>query len=183
MKESFEWTFAEDGVETEAEPPPSSGRVRGPFWFVATAVLLTLILLAGWVIGQRRLAQAEAELTQQVQSALDELRTAQTAADFERFMALLDHDPGWRAGQLQPAWREWYSHNLTVTRAQPHGALIQANVAWQENGRSYQRLLFLREERGLPRLSAADPTYWGPTGQAHYAWGTLRYGEIDEPWA
>ncbi|MFO7540006.1 MAG: acetate--CoA ligase family protein, partial [Chloroflexota bacterium] len=181
MKRDFEWTFAEDGAE--AEPPPAPGRVRGPFWYMATAVLISLTLLLIWAMGRRQVAQTEAELSQQVQSALDELRSARTTADFERFMALLDRDPGWRAGQLQPAWREWYSHDLTVTRAQPHGALIQANVAWQENGRSYQRLLFLREERGLPRLSAPDPLYWGQAQQQTYDWGTLHYGEIDAAWA
>jgi ABC-type glycerol-3-phosphate transport system substrate-binding protein len=181
MKRDFEWTFAEDKMEPDTTA--ASGRVRGPFWFMAIAVFVAFILLAGWVIGQRQLAQAEADLAQQVTVALTELQTAQTTADFDRFMALLDRDPGWRAGQLQPAWREWYGHDLTVTRALPHGALIRANVVWAENGRIHNRLLFFREERGLPRLSAPDPAYWGPIQQQTYDWGTLHYGEIDQAWA
>jgi ABC-type glycerol-3-phosphate transport system substrate-binding protein len=181
MKRDFEWTFTED--EMEPETTSASGRVRGPFWFMTTAVFLVLILLAGWIIGQRRLAQAEAELAEQVTVALNELRTAQANADFDRFMALLDRDPGWRAGQLSPHWQKWYNHDLTVTRAQPHGSFIQANVVWTENGRIHHRLLFFREERGLPRLSAPDPTYWGMIQQQTYDWGTLHYGQIDEAWA
>ena len=181
MKRDFEWTFAED--ETEPDSTAASGRVRGPFWFMATAVFLALILLAGWAIGQRRLAQDEAALAEQVAAALNELRAAQANADFDRFMALLDRDPGWRAGHLQPAWQEWYNHDLTVTRAQMHGSLIQANVIWAENGRIHHRLLFFRDERGLPRLSAPDPTYWGTIQQQTFAWGRLHYGEIDAAWA
>jgi ABC-type glycerol-3-phosphate transport system substrate-binding protein len=181
MKRDFEWTFAED--EMEPETTSASGRVRGPFWFMATAVFLVLILLAGWIIGQRRLAQAEAELAEQVTVTLNELRTAQANVDFDRFMALLDRDPGWRAAQLAPHWRKWYNNDLTVTRAQPHGAFIQANVVWAENGRIHNRLLFFRDERGLPRLSTPDPAYWGPLQQQTYDWGTLHYGEIDAAWA
>jgi hypothetical protein len=181
MKRDFEWTFVEE--EMAPETTAASGRVRGPFWFMATAVFLVLILLAGWLIGQRQLVQAEAELAEQVTVALNELRAAQANADFDRFMALLDRDPGWRAGQLSPYWREWYNHELTVTRAQPHSTFIQANVVWTENGRIHHRLLFFRDERGLPRLSAPDPAYWGPIQQQTFAWGTLHYGEIDAGWA
>jgi ABC-type glycerol-3-phosphate transport system substrate-binding protein len=182
MKRDFEWTFAEDGIETEAAVAPPPGRVRGPFWFMATAVFITLILLLSWAVGRRQLAQAEVELTQQVQAALDNLREAQAAGDVERFLILLDDDPDWRAGQLHPAWHEFYSHELRVTRAQPYGSLLQANVAWEENDHTYHRLLFFRIERGLPRLSAADPDYWGTARRSNHAWGALQYGDSDELW-
>jgi hypothetical protein len=177
-RQEFEWTFGED----EAAAGVGRGRVRGPFWFMAAAVLAVLLLLLLWRGGQQQMAQTEAALAAQVQTALNELRAAQAAGDRERFWALLDDDPAWQAGQLQPTWQAFYGHELSVTRAQPYQSLIQANVQWTENGRIYHRLLFFREERGLPRLAAAPLDYWGQSDEQRYAWGSLRYGAADAAW-
>jgi ABC-type glycerol-3-phosphate transport system substrate-binding protein len=183
MKRDFEWVFAEDAEnEAETPAPPRSGRVRGPFWFMATAVFAILFLLFFWRSQQQQATQLETALTQRVQATLDEIKAAQAAGDQERFMALLGRDPAWRADQLQPAWQDFYQHDLTATRAHPYQALIQANVTWQENGRSYQRLLFFEDERGVPRLMSPPAGYWGQSRQQPYTWGTLQYGEADEVW-
>lgn len=179
----FNWQLdiEENWGEPENQPPPK--RPSSPVWFLPIAAIILIALLTTWFAGRRQVARSEDELRQTLQTTLELARTAFRQGDGDLYYAFFANDPAWRAAQLLPENLTAARAGFTITRAQTQGEFVWANLIWEENGRSYQRLAFFQWQGGAYRLSPTDPAYWGSTLSRSAPWGELVFHGADEEMA
>ena len=185
MGEQFDWQFGES--DEEREKPVRAGKARRPInealWFwIATAVVAAL-LVAGWQIGQRQLAQVETRLRQGVQVVLDLEHEAVLAGDGELFLSVQAPDPAWFSAQLLAENQAANRAGLQATRVEQHEDYVWANVIWTEGGETWQRIAFFLWQDGRFVHVPAAPGYWGQRRSSTREWGELIVHEVDSAWA
>ena len=173
----FEWQIEEESEETQ--PPEGNGRSWGK-WLVFALVLL--LVGGGWRASQNQLAQREAALQEQVQDALNFQRDAYLRGDGDLFFSTQLASPEWISAQLQPINHTLYAGKPTATKVEQHNKDIWANVHWQNDGTTYQRVLFFQLENGRLRQTATSSNYWGSTTAHDTVFGQVTLHEIDEIW-
>ncbi|MFQ5420050.1 MAG: ABC transporter substrate-binding protein [Anaerolineae bacterium] len=176
----FNWQLDVEESWGEPEKQPHPQRPSSPVWFLLVAALIVIALLGVWTAGRRQIAAAEAELRQTLQTSLDLAGDAFRQGDGDLYFAFLTDDPAWRAAQLLPENLAATRAGLTVTRAQTRDEMVWANLAWQADGRTYQRLAFFQWQNGAYLYAATDPSYWGSALSRPADWGELVVHQADE---
>ncbi|MFQ5436212.1 MAG: ABC transporter substrate-binding protein, partial [Anaerolineae bacterium] len=184
MKNEFDWQIdIEEEEWGEPEKPPPARRQINPVWFMVVSTILVVGVLGGWFAGRRQVERSEADLSQSVQAVLDLERDAFLKGDGDLYFSVMADDPVWQAAQLRSENLAPVRAGYTVTRAQAQDDFIWANLSWEENGRSHQRIAFFQRQNGRLQHVPTDPNYWGKTMHLSQEWGKLTYSEIDEPFA
>ncbi|HEX6383811.1 MAG TPA: hypothetical protein VF177_03995 [Anaerolineae bacterium] len=185
MNDRFDWRFGEAGDdEKEERVRASEPRWRlDALWFWLSAALIVGLLVGGWWLGERQLAQAETRLRQRVQTLLDLEHEAVLAGDGELFFTVQAPDPAWFSTQLLPQNQAVNRAGLQATRVEQHEDYVWANVTWQEGNDTWQRVAFFLWQDGRFVHVPSAPGYWGQRQRALYEWGELLYYEVDSAWA
>jgi ABC-type glycerol-3-phosphate transport system substrate-binding protein len=181
MGNHFQWH-----TDTEIEPPPGSSTQRRSwemmgFW-LTTAVLL-MLLVGGWLLSQRRLAQMDEMLRAELQTLLDWQHAAFLAGDGDLFFTLFAADPAWQAAQLLPFNQSAHRSGFTVAQLKTNQEQVWVNAVWTEENETYHRLLFFEKRNGRYRQTAADPAYWQKPERRPTTWGELETYPVDDEWA
>jgi ABC-type glycerol-3-phosphate transport system substrate-binding protein len=186
MSNHFDWRFDDSAAETGERPASNAPFwwTADSFWFLLVAVVIVGLLMSGWHLGQRQLAQAEEKLRQQVQFILDLERAAFLAGDGELFFSFQANDPAWLSAQLRPENQAAVRAGLKVTRVEQRDTYVWANVAWTADGETWQRVAFFQWQENHLLHVPTDPAYWGegPRQLRQYDWGQLVFYQVDEAW-
>ncbi len=105
------------------------------------------------------------------------------AGDGELFFSFLTDDPVWRFAQLNPENLAFFRAAPQVTRAEQHGAYLWANVAWETDGNTWQRIVFYQQVGGQLLYAPTTPDYWGQQHSTRQSWGGFEFYEVDAAWA
>ncbi len=180
MSTGLDWQMDEEGDE-----PPEFKRGRWPVTslvMIAAVALVIVVAFGIWGAGREQAARREAQLEASIQDLLDLLQRAYLAGDGELFFANQADDPAWLSAQLRPENQVVYLAGPTVTRVERFGNDIWANIQWQSDRETLQRVAFFRWRDGrLIQVPSVD-SYWGPIEESTKAFGTLKLHEIDQPW-
>jgi ABC-type glycerol-3-phosphate transport system substrate-binding protein len=149
---------------------------------LATA-LVAALLIAGWQIGQRQLAQLETRLRQGVQVVLDLEHKAVLAGDGELFFTVQAPDPAWFSAQLLPENQAANRAGLQATRVEQHEDYLWANVTWSEGDETWQRIAFFLWQDGRFVHVPSAPGYWGQRRPSAHEWGELIVHQVDSAWS
>lgn len=183
MGDQFKWEFEESAEE---RPPPDGhrGPRTGVLTFWITAIFIIAAVAGTWITIRQRNEKAKAGLIASAQEILDLQRQALSTSDGDLFFSLQTSDPQWFTAQLLPENQAVIRAGLTATNAEDHGEYIWVNAAWEDDkGAARQRILFLEPRAGRLRQAPIDPVFWGNLQHKDYAWGTLWYHAVDDPWA
>jgi ABC-type glycerol-3-phosphate transport system substrate-binding protein len=183
MGDQFKWEFEESAEE---RPPPDGhrGPRTGVLTFWITAIFIIAAVAGTWITIRQRNEKAKAGLIASAQEILDLQRQALSTSDGDLFFSLQTSDPQWFTAQLLPENQAVIRAGLTATNAEDHGEYIWVNAAWEDDkGAARQRILFLEPRAGRLRQAPIDPAFWGNLQHKDYAWGTLWYHAVDDPWA
>jgi ABC-type glycerol-3-phosphate transport system substrate-binding protein len=180
MGNNFQWQ-----TDTEIDPPPVSSKLHRSwemigFWLI-TAVISTF-LVGGWVLSQRRLAQFNDEIRAELQALLDLQHDAFLSGDGDLFFTSFTSDPGWQTAQLLPFNQSAHRAGFTITRVETNQDMVWANAIWEEEGETFQRLLFFENRGSRYRQVPTDPNYWGELKRSETEWGEIYYYKVDEAW-
>lgn len=176
------WRIGEDESQ-EPDPPEPQRPFLGPLLFLLLTAVLVGGVLSAWYAGQRQIERSEADLRRQVQTVLDLQQRAVQRGDGDLFFSVVADDPAFRAAQLLPANVDPHRAGLTVTRAWLRDGIVQANLRWTANGKTYQRIAFYRLRSADLRQIPTTPDYWGDSIVRQTAWGRLEISEVDAAWA
>ena len=182
MGNQFNWQIEEEAEE----PAPKSGRKRWPgggvfFWIVAIVVIGSVI--GSWAVTRERGRESKQDLVDTIQETLDLGQQALSSGDGELYFSLQDDDPDWFVAQLMPVNQDIIHAGLQVTNAEQHDETIWVNATWEEQGATFQQVLFFQWRAGQLRQVPTDPNYWGTLLQREEDWGKLTYLAVDDPWA
>jgi ABC-type glycerol-3-phosphate transport system substrate-binding protein len=182
MGNQFNWQ-----IEEEAEEPPSrTARNRwldGGVFFWVVAIVIIGSLLGSWFVTRERNRESKQDLVDTIQEMLDLGQQALSSGDGELYFSLQDDDPDWFVAQLRPENQDIIRAGLQVTNAEQVGETIWANAAWEEQGVTFQQVLFFQWRAGQLRQVPTDRNYWGAPLQREEDWGNLAYLAVDDPWA
>ena len=182
MGDKFEWQFDESADERPFRSR-SSWTAVGAAAFWLPAAIITLAIIGGWAFLRWRAQKLDQALTESTQSVLNLAHQAVIDGDSELFFALQEGHRDRAANQLQPQILNFYRAAPQITNVERVGEMLHANAAWQEDGQSYQRVLFFAQRGGRLRQIATDPAFWGNQKELSQRWGKLKYWEVDAPWA
>ncbi len=189
MKKGFNWqTDLGDEAWEEQEKGALSRRRRvSAAWVLGMTAVFIIALAAVWVMDRRQVKEDETAVFNAVQAALNAEYDAFLAGDGTAYFALMDEPVAWQTVQRRFGNMAASRAGYTVTHAEVHGKFVWADVRWQEDGSTFQRVLFFQwddEGRALHRVANA-PDYWGNWNEvvdSEQEWGTLSHTRIDEPY-
>lgn len=179
MSVNFDWQLSEEEFEIENQehnaPPPWRR------WLF----VLVLLLLAGSIGGSMwwQVNSAERQLRNSAQFVLDLEHQAYLSGDGELLFSVYEpNDVFFKSAQLRPDQLAIQAAGQTVNQAELHESIIWANVTWEADGQTYQRIQFFEQsENGVIHV-ATDPNYWGEWREQAFEWGTLRLRSADAQW-
>ncbi|RMG98593.1 MAG: extracellular solute-binding protein [Chloroflexi bacterium] len=184
MGNRLDWEFGEEADTVSPTTTTATELERSAIWFWLVVIIFGGVLGLVWQVGQSRIRQANEDLRQQVQRVLDLETAAFRQGDGDLLFTLLTNDPAWQAAQLRPENLAFWQGNPVVTRADAHDTAVWANITWQSNGQTWQRLAFFTwQDNNQLRHAATDPAYWGRKLATEHTWGILAYAEVDQVWA
>jgi ABC-type glycerol-3-phosphate transport system substrate-binding protein len=184
-------------IDEDEDRPPEVKERQLPVSSLVTilgVLVLAAVAFGVWRYGEKETAEAEEDLRQQVQAALDRERAAVEANDGELFLSYYETAPPWVSVMFQPGDLAWLSFLLqprhlavlragpTVTRVEQQGSDIYTNIEWMEGGRTWQRITFYQELNGRLIHVPYVPAYWGQVIHSHQEWGDLFVHEQDQEW-
>ncbi len=176
----FNWQLDIEESWGEPENKPEPKRPLNAIWFLVVAVVVVTAVLSGWFAAQRQVTRAESALKETIQNILDLEHEAVSGGDGDLYFALLADDAAWRAAQLNPENLAANHAGYTVTRAQARDEFVWANVTWEAEGRTYQRIAFFQQQNGVYVHAPTAPGYWGEPLSRRSDWGDLAFRQIDE---
>lgn len=180
MSIKLNWEIDKDEkepVEVEERQLPFSSIIA-----IITVLILALVAFGVWQVGQKEAAEAEKDLRQQVQAALDRERQALLDKDGELFLSYYQIEPESLSDLLQPDNIAVYRAGPTISRVEQHGNDIYANIEWSANGATWQRITFYQFQNGQLFHIPNVPVYWGQIIHTHHDWGDLFIHEQDQEW-
>lgn len=179
MSVEFDWQVSEDEFEEDEQ------RLRSAPPWLRWLLLAFLLLMVGAIGGGLwwRVYSAELQLRQSAQFVLDLEHQAYLNGDGDLFFSVYDPDDlTFQSTQLRPDHQAIHAANQQVTHAEQHGDVIWANVAWEQDGTTHQRIAFFHQtENGLLHI-ASDLIYWGNWHETPFDWGMLRVRDADVQW-
>jgi ABC-type glycerol-3-phosphate transport system substrate-binding protein len=182
MGDQFKWEFDES---PEIRPLPESERNSraGGITFLIAAILVTTAVIGTWAFFRQRAEKTEANLVASAQEILDLQHVAFSEGDGDLFFSLHSGDPQWFSAQLLLENQAINRAGITATNAEQHGEFVWVNAAWDEEGETLQRILFLEQRAGRLRQAPADADYWGNQLSKEFEWGILEYHTVEDAWA
>ncbi len=182
MGDQFKWEF-DESPEIRPQPENERGSRGGGITFLIAAVLVTMAVLGTWAFFKQRAEKSEADLVASAQEILDLQHMAFSEGDGDLFFSLHSGDPQWFSAQLLLENQAINRAGMTATDAEQHGEFVWVNAAWDEEGETLQRILFLEQRAGRLRQAPADAGYWGNQLSKEFEWGTLEYHTVEDAWA
>ena len=173
-------------IDEDEERPRQVKERRLPFSSLFTFFMVVILAAVGigiWQVREKQADEAEEDLRQQIQAALDREREALEENDGELFLTYYDADPEWIAALLQPRNIAVLRAGPTVTRVDQSGNDIYTNIEWSEGDQTWQRITFYRWQNGQLVHIPKVPVYWGQVVHTHRSWGDLFVHEQDLSWA
>jgi ABC-type glycerol-3-phosphate transport system substrate-binding protein len=142
---------------------------------LAACVAAALLFYRSWLTPQPVLREA-------VRNHLVAEQAARTGGDLESLFALYAGAER-RANPLAPGYDLPTQSGSLLQSVEEHGDDVWATVAWQDDGKTVERLHFYawRDEE-LVRV-ATDPAFWSGSVTRPTNWGELRFREKDQLWS
>ncbi|MCP4424458.1 MAG: extracellular solute-binding protein [Chloroflexi bacterium] len=208
MSDQFNWQIdGENDDATSSAVNPYRWAARS-IWFLIVTAVITAIVLSSWKASRNRMTQSEEDAGEAVQHILDLEHDAFLRGDGDLFFSLHSPNSAWIPAQFWPVNMAAARAGFRVTRAEPHGDFVWANLSWdignqevgnqevgnqevgsqevgnQEVGsQTYQRIAFFQWQGDkLVHMSTA-PGYWGGWQVSQQTWGELIFTEVDAEWA
>lgn len=186
MSSNFDWEFDEEYEFVDGDVASSQReRPRWRMWLFPLVLVGVLVGVGGWF--WVRIQQTTNETLTMAQAVLDAQQSALALSDGEKYLSLFDGSQQYTTAQWRPELQGAVKRGLTAETVQFNQSEIWVNASWEEEGTTYQRLLFFKRDNApdsLGLIQTADSSrFWGDKKVSQHPWGTLTLYDADTLWS
>ena len=175
----FDWEIRDEDDNENIPPQRPLPKWTRYLWVIIPIILITAPITYIYL----QFADSERQLRAKVQDTLDFEQQAFDSGDGELYLSMYDEaDLSFRFTQLRPEFQASQAAGLNATKVEQHDGVLWANLEWNHEGETLQRIAFFRKTvSGLIHV-ATDSNYWGKVQRSVYPWGRIDVTEADLLW-